>query len=90
MLTTLSPDLTTQLPAELARQFGLSAGSQLDWVAGSDANVIMVTVLHPGRKELLERVRAIGSRHRKSGEDSVADLIAERTQDDQRRAKVLP
>ena len=89
MLTTLSTDMTTRVPRELAQQFGLGAGSQLDWMPGGDDGVIIVTVRQPSRKELLQRVRAIGARDRHSGEDSVADLIAERGVDEGLRNQSL-
>ncbi len=89
MITTLSPELTTPVPAALARKLNLRPGSQLDWNADVDGLTIHVKVCEPNRTELLRQVRELGSKHKREGEGAVADLIRERELDDAIREHVL-
>ena len=78
MITTLGPDLTTAVPAALARELHLRPGSQLDWNADKDGLTIHGKISEPSRAELLRQVRELGRKHKRDGEDAVADLIRER------------
>ncbi len=89
MTTTLSSELTTTVPANLARQFNLRPGTQLDWQAEENGIVIHVKVAEPSRHALVARLHELGAKHRRPGEDAVADLIREREMDDELRNKVL-
>lgn len=89
MITTLTPELTTTVPPELARQFNLHPGTQLDWQAGADSIVIHVKSSEPSREELVRRLHELGSKHRRSGQDAVADLIREREEEHELRERVL-
>ena len=94
MITTLSAELTTPVPAPLARQLNLRPGTQLDWAADAEGMVIHVKVsqtpLSMGeRMEMLRRLREIGTQNKREGEDAVADLIREREIDDELRRRVL-
>ncbi len=89
MTTTLSSELTTTVPANLARQFNLRPGTQLDWQAEENGIVIHVKVAEPSREELLRQVRELGRKGKQKGEDAVGDLIRQRVQDDEGRSQVL-
>ena len=91
MTTTLSPELTTPVPAALARQLNLRPGVQLDWQMDKNEIVIHVKVAAatPSRLELLRRGRELGRKHKREGQDAVGDLIRERELDDELRNRVL-
>ncbi len=89
MITTLSPDLTTPIPETLARLLNLRPGVQLDWQADANEAIIHVKVATPSREELLRRVRELGRKHKKVGQDAVGDLIRERELEDELRSRVL-
>jgi hypothetical protein len=89
MITTLSPDLTTPVPPPLAKQFNLRPGAQLDWQADKEGIVIHVKVATPTRLELAERLHELGAKHKRGGDDPVADLIRERIAEDELRQGVL-
>ncbi|MES2598046.1 MAG: hypothetical protein V4662_22120 [Verrucomicrobiota bacterium] len=89
MITTLTPELTTAVPPELARQLNLRPGTQLDWEADADGLVIHVKAIEPSREELLKRVRELGRKHKLEGVDAIGDLIREREQEHEMRERVL-
>ena len=88
MTTTLTGKNQITVPAEITRKLGLTTGARFDWAMGEQANQIVIT-LKPTRRQLLERLRTIGRRHRKPGRDPIADLIREREEDDRLRGEVL-
>jgi bifunctional DNA-binding transcriptional regulator/antitoxin component of YhaV-PrlF toxin-antitoxin module len=89
MITTLSPDLTTPIPEQLARLLNLRPGVKLDWQADENKTVIHVKVATPSREELVKRLHEIGRKHKKEGQDAVGDLIRERELDQELRTRVL-
>jgi bifunctional DNA-binding transcriptional regulator/antitoxin component of YhaV-PrlF toxin-antitoxin module len=81
MTTTLTGKNQVTIPTVVARNLGLIPGAQLDWAVGESPDKIIITI-KPSRKQLLEEVRAIGRKLKKTGRDPVSDLIRERVQDD--------
>lgn len=89
MITTLSPDLTTPIPEQLARLLKLRPGVQLDWQADEKESVIHVKVSSPSREEIVRRLHELGRKHKKEGRDAVSDLIRERELDHELRGSAL-
>ena len=88
MTTTLTGKNQITVPAEITQKLGLAAGAQFDWAVGDQPNKITITI-KPTRKQMLERVRAIGRKFKKPGQDPIADLIREREEDDRLREEAL-
>ena len=88
MTTTLTGKNQITVPAEITRRLGLAAGAQFDWAVSDQPDQITITI-KPSRKQLLERVRAIGRKFRKPGQDPVADLIRAREEEDRLRDEAL-
>ncbi|MEQ1751886.1 MAG: hypothetical protein ABL974_20860 [Prosthecobacter sp.] len=59
---------------------------QLDWQADETETVIHMKVAAPSREEQLRRVRELGRKHKKEGQDAVGDLIRERELDHELRS----
>jgi bifunctional DNA-binding transcriptional regulator/antitoxin component of YhaV-PrlF toxin-antitoxin module len=81
MTTTLTGKSQITVPAEITRKLGLTTGAQFDWAVGDQPNKIIITV-KPTRKQMLERIRELGSKWKKPGQDPIGELIRERVQDD--------
>jgi len=88
MTTTLTGKNQITVPAEIARKLGLTPGSKLNWTVGNKPNKIIITI-KPSRKQLLEEVRAIGRKVKRSGVDEVAEFLKWRDEDDKLRQDVL-
>jgi bifunctional DNA-binding transcriptional regulator/antitoxin component of YhaV-PrlF toxin-antitoxin module len=88
MTTTLTGKNQITVPAGITRKLGLRTGAQFDWAVSDQPNKIIVTV-RPTRRQLLERVRAIGRKYNKRGRNPIADLIREREEDDRLRQEAL-
>jgi AbrB family looped-hinge helix DNA binding protein len=88
MTTTLTGKNQITVPAEIARKLGLQTGARFDWAVSDQPNQIVITI-RPTRRQLLDRVRAIGRRYGKPGQNPIADLIREREEDDRMREAVL-
>lgn len=69
------------VPAEISQKLGLTAGAQLEWALGDQPNKIVITI-KPTRRQMLERIRAIGRKWKKPGQDPIGQLVRERVQDD--------
>ena len=81
MTTTLTGKNQITVPAQITQKLGLTPGARFDWAVSNQPNKIIITI-QPTRKQLLEEVRAIGRKFKKSGHDPIGDLIRERVQDD--------
>jgi bifunctional DNA-binding transcriptional regulator/antitoxin component of YhaV-PrlF toxin-antitoxin module len=81
MTTTLTGKNQITVPAEITAKLGLVAGAQFDWAVGDQPNKITITI-KPTRKQMLERIRELGRKWKKPGQDPIGDLIRERVQDD--------
>ena len=88
MTTTLTGKNQITVPAEITQKLGLKTGAQFDWAVGDQPDKIIITI-KPTRKQLLERVRAIGRKFKKPGQDPIADLVRERQEDDRLREESL-
>jgi bifunctional DNA-binding transcriptional regulator/antitoxin component of YhaV-PrlF toxin-antitoxin module len=88
MTTTLTGKNQITVPAGITRKLGLRSGAQFDWAVSDQPNKIIITI-RPTRKQLLERVRAIGRKYNKRGQNPIADLIREREEDDRLREEAL-
>jgi len=88
MTTTLAGKNQITVPAELTEKLELKPGAQFVWAVGDHPNQIHLTIM-PTRKQLLERVRAIGREFRRTGQDPIGDLIREREEDDRLRREEL-
>jgi bifunctional DNA-binding transcriptional regulator/antitoxin component of YhaV-PrlF toxin-antitoxin module len=88
MTTTLTGKNQITVPAEITQKLGLTTGAQFDWAVSDQPNKIIITI-KPTRKQLLERVRAIGRKFNQRGQDPIADLIREREEDDHLRQEAL-
>ncbi len=88
MTTTLTGKNQITVPAEITQKLGLTTGAQFEWAVGHRPDRIIITI-KPTRKQLLARVRAIGRRFNKRGQDPIADVIREREEDDRLREEAL-
>lgn len=90
MITTLSSDLTTPVPEALVELLNLHPGSQLDWqMDGANQRIVIDVAVVSDRLTLLRQLREMGRKHKRPGQDAVADLIRERVEEDQMREDVL-
>ena len=81
MTTTLTGKNQITVPAEITQKLGLVPGAQFEWAVGDQPNKITITI-KPTRKQMLARIRELGRRWKKPGQDPIGDLIRERVQDD--------
>ena len=80
MTTIVTEGNEVRIPAEIARDFDIHPGTQLEW-AKAGGGVILVKPL-PSRGELARQLMGAGKRWLKPGADPVGDLIRQREQDD--------
>ena len=79
MITTVTQKSMVTIPAEVGRRFGIRPGWKLDWQPLEGTDEILVRVI-PDRGEAALRLK--GSARVFSPErDSVAELVAERTEE---------
>ena len=67
------------IPAALARELNIEAGTELEWEIAEDTYLVVRPVL--SRAERVKRLEGILRPYLLPGEDPVADLIRERAQD---------
>jgi bifunctional DNA-binding transcriptional regulator/antitoxin component of YhaV-PrlF toxin-antitoxin module len=80
MKTTITGKNQVTLPAELVRALGLEPGTQLDWRIGP--NRTLVATPRPTKAQQIDAFVGAGRRYLRPGTDPVADLIAEREEDE--------
>ena len=80
MITTITGKNQVTLPAEIVKALGLTPGTQLDWSIGADRTLIATP--QPNRAQRAAALYGVGRKYLRPGVDPVADLIAERVQDD--------
>lgn len=80
MITTITGKNQVTLPAEIVRALDLTPGTQLEWSIGADRTLIATP--QPNRAQRATALYGAGRRYLRPGADPVADLIAERLQDD--------
>ena len=81
MTTTLTGKNQITVPAEITQKLGLAAGARFEWALGDQPNQITITI-KPTRQQMLGRIRELGRKWKKPGQDPIGDLIRERVQDD--------
>ncbi|MCC7020975.1 MAG: AbrB/MazE/SpoVT family DNA-binding domain-containing protein [Ardenticatenales bacterium] len=84
MITTITGKNQVTLPAELVRSLDLTPGTQLDWAIGPNGTLIATP--RPTRARLAAALMGAGRSYLRRGADPVADLIAERVQDEDDQA----
>jgi len=80
MITTVVEGNLISIPAELAEAAGIQPESQIDWSV--DAEGHLIGRLLPSRSKLARKAQGMGKSWLREGDDPIADLIAERLQDD--------
>lgn len=80
MITTVTQKNMITIPVEVARHFGIKPGYRFDWHPVEGRDEILVRVI-PHRGELARRLLGSGSRFLPE-RDAVAELIAERAQEE--------
>jgi len=80
MTTTMSADNTVKIPDALARLLDLKPGAALDWQVAGPGSLLVHK--HSPRGERAEKLLGIGRPCLKPGEDTVAELVQQRMQDD--------
>lgn len=80
MITTVDASNIVTIPAELVTALGIQIGTRIQWEIESE-NTLIVRVL-PTRGELARLAQGMGRAWLKEGEDPIAELIAERAEED--------
>lgn len=80
MITTVTGKNQITIPAALVRKLNIETGQQIDWQIGE--NGILIARPLPKRGDLAQQLAGIGREWLADGDDPIADLIAERVQDD--------
>ena len=80
MTTTVTESNLVSIPPEIAREFGIHPGTQLDWTKAGEG-VISVKPRHK-RGELARQLLGAGRHLLRPGADPISDLIRERETDD--------
>ncbi len=85
MITTVTGKNQVTIPADLARELNIKAGTQLAWSKDEDGALRAKPL--PGRGELADRLQGLGRQWLKSGDDPVAELIEARVREDQEKGE---
>lgn len=80
MITTITDKNQITIPAELVKQLDLQPGTRLDWSVQGDGALLVRPL--PSRGELARKVCGMGRQWPVAGADPIAELIADRVQDD--------
>lgn len=80
MITTVTGKNQITLPAEIVRALELTPGTQLDWAIGP--NRTLIATLRPTKGQLAATLMGAGRKYLSPGADPVAELIAERVEDE--------
>ena len=88
MVTTVTGKRQITIPAEIAANLGIVTGTRIEWSADPKRGTATLTV-KPGRKALLQSLRAIGRKYRETGESAGTILDRERDRDDADRIREL-
>jgi bifunctional DNA-binding transcriptional regulator/antitoxin component of YhaV-PrlF toxin-antitoxin module len=78
--TTVTETNQSIIPPDIAREFNIHPGTQLEWIKAG-AGSIQVKPL-PSRGELARQLMGSGKDRLKLGIDPIAELIRERVEDD--------
>jgi len=88
MITRVTGKNQITIPASLAREYGIEAGSRMDWLPGNKPNELRVQI-QPAPRELLRCVREIGAKYASRTADSTKVISQMRHQDDAARMQAL-
>ena len=80
MITTVTGKNQVTIPAELARELDIAAGTRLDWARGAEGTLIVKII--PNRAELARRLSGRGKRHLRQGSNPIRDLVEDRVRED--------
>jgi AbrB family looped-hinge helix DNA binding protein len=80
MTTVVTESNQVSIPPEIARDFDIRPGTQLDWAKAGEGTILVKPL--PSRGELARQLMGAGKRWLKPGADPVGDLIRERERDD--------
>jgi bifunctional DNA-binding transcriptional regulator/antitoxin component of YhaV-PrlF toxin-antitoxin module len=81
MVTMVTGKNQVTIPARLARDRGIEAGSRIEWLPGSRPDELRLRI-QPGRKALLRAVRELGDRCAGRGPSALKTLAKLREQGD--------
>jgi AbrB family looped-hinge helix DNA binding protein len=79
MATIVTESNHVSIPPEIASEFGIHPGTQLEWENTGDGTIIVKPV--SSRGELARQLMGAGRRWLKPGADPIVDLVRERQQD---------
>jgi len=78
MITTVTGKNQIAIPAKIAQEVGIQAGTRIDWSIGGDG--VLIARLLPGRGTIARQVAGIGRAWLCESDDPVAELIQERAE----------
>lgn len=81
MITTVTGKNQVTIPADLARELNIKAGTQLEWTKEENGTLRVKPL--PSRGELADRLQGLGKQWLKTGDDPIAQLIEERVREDE-------
>ncbi|MEI6676482.1 MAG: AbrB/MazE/SpoVT family DNA-binding domain-containing protein [Verrucomicrobiota bacterium] len=85
MITTLTGKNQITIPAAFAARYRMQRGTRIEWIAGAAPDEFQCRVV-PDPATLARELYGAGRKYLQSGtQDPVAELIAERAQDDAMR-----
>lgn len=88
MVTMVTGKNQVTIPARLAREHSIEAGSRIEWLSGSKPNELRLRI-QPGRKALLHAVQALGNRYADRGTSAIDTLKKIRDEDERDREAEL-
>jgi AbrB family looped-hinge helix DNA binding protein len=80
MTTTVTESNQVSIPPEIASEFDIHPGTQLEWAKTREGTILVRPLSNRG--ELARQLMGAGRRWLKPGADPVGDLIREREQED--------
>jgi AbrB family looped-hinge helix DNA binding protein len=81
MTTTVTGKNQISIPAEIAARHGIRPGCRLEWKSGRTPDRLEV-IIQPDPITAARSLHGAGRKYLRPGQDPIAELIAERTDDD--------
>ncbi len=88
MTTTLTGKNQITLPAALAQQYGLKAGTRIEWLPGAEPGEFRGRIV-PEPATVAAGLRGAGRKHLRPGSHPLTRLLAERASEDSERKAAL-
>lgn len=88
MTTVVTGKRQLTVPLDIARKLNIETGTAIEWEPGKDGASMLLRI-KPSRRQLLDRVQAIGRKYRDRGGDSARILERLRDEDDAERTAEL-